>query len=401
MTNDASSDYGPAVYTRDRLTFLAYGMAIAFGFAVAAMGPAMPSIRDELEISRTIGGLHFTALAVGSVVSGFVVERLIRRWGRRQVFWAGGMGLAAGASLIGIGWHPVVTLPGALLAGLSGASMLAVTQATLSDHHAEHRSIAVTEINLSMSLGSVMPALLVGATLAVGLGWRPSFAVPLLIVLLCFLTLRSVRFPVATVVPSTDGRQQLSRAYWFFWAAFIPSVGTEWSIVAWGADYLVDVAGTSKGTASFLMTSFFGAMVVGRYFGSKVARRVPPLWLLIGTTAVALTGFLLFWSSIAVVPVVAGLLLSGLGLSMQFPMLLSVALEAAPGRSDAAAARVNISAGGAVIIAPLTLGAIADQAGIRAAFGIVPALFFVVVLLALLGHRASAPRQPLAPSPMG
>jgi fucose permease len=74
---------------------------------------------------------------------------------------------------------------------------------------------------------------------------------------------------------------------------------------------------------------------------------------------------------------------------MQFPMILSLCLESAGTQSDAAAARLNISAGGAVLTAPLTLGALAGQAGIRAAFGLVPALFFVLALLATLGSRAA------------
>jgi MFS family permease len=394
VTNRSSRSYGPDVFTRDRLTFLTYGMATAFGFAVSVMGPAMPSMRDELGMSRTVGGLHFTALAAGSVLSGFIVERIIGAWGRRWVFWTGGVGLAAGAALIGLGWNPGVTLVAALLAGVSGASMLAVAQATLSDHHSAHRSVALTEVNMAMSFGSVIPALLVGATLAMGFGWRPAFVTPLLILLVFGWWLGAEPFPATSTAGASGPRLPLPRPYWFFWAAFIPAVGAEWSLGAWGADYLVDVAGNTKGTAAFLMGAFFGAMVVGRFLGSRVARRVAPLPLLIGTTVLGLSGFLAFWGSVATVPVVIGLLLSGLGISMQFPMILSLALEAAPGRANSAAARLNISSGGAVLVAPLILGAIADQSSIRAAFGIVPALFFILVLLVVLGHRAGLRRRP-------
>jgi MFS family permease len=399
VTSGPVSHDGPGAFTRDRLTFLVYGMATAFGFAVAAMGPAMPSMRDDLGMSRTVGGLHFTALAVGSVVSGFVVERLIRLWKRRLVFWLGGAGVATGSVLVGAGWHPAITLSGALLAGISGASMLTVSQATLSDHHPRHRSVALTEVNTAMSLGSVIPALLIGATLALGLGWRPAFLIPALILVGHSLAWHSEKFADGASVEGTIGRGRLPGAYWIYWLAFIPSVGAEWSLGAWGADYLVEVAGTTRGAASFLMTAFFGAMVTGRYLGSRVARRINPMPLLLGTTGVGLAGFLLFWSSTSVIPVVGGLLVAGLGISMQFPMILSLSMDAAAGRSDVAAARLNISAGGAVLLAPLTLGAIADKSGIRAAFGLVPALFFLVAILAIGGHRRTRPTMPIAPSP--
>ena len=66
---------------------------------------------------------------------------------------------------------------------------------------------------------------------------------------------------------------------------------------------------------------------------------------------------------------------------------VSLAIDRAPGRTDVAAARVFIAAGGAVFVAPLTLGAIADRTDIRSAFTAVPGLFVLVVVLAGLGHR--------------
>ena len=401
MTDNSRRGDGSGAFTRDRLTLLAYGMAVAFGFGVSVMGPAMPSMREDLGISRTVGGLHFTALAAGSVISGFVVDRLIALWGRRTVFWFGGTGIALGTLLVGVGRHPVITLSGALLIGLSGVSMVTVGQATLSDHHPRHRPVVLTEVNTAMSVGGVIPGILIGISLAIGIGWRVPLVVPLLILVLHRLIYRFEVFPPGPVLQRRTTRRDLPGAYWLFWAAFIPSVGAEWSLGAWGAGYLVDVAGTTEGAASLLMTFFFGAMVAGRLLGGRVARTVRPLPLLVGTSMVALGGFLIFWGSQSAVPVVCGMLISGLGISMQFPMLLSLAIGTAPDRANAAAARVSIASGSSVLVAPLLLGTIADQAGIRAAFGIVPALFLLVVLLAVLGRRvdvAGAGRS-AAPSP--
>jgi fucose permease len=268
--------------------------------------------------------------------------------------------------------------------------MLVVSQAALSDRHPAHRPIAFTEINTAMSVGSVIPALLIGVLVGIGVGWRPAWLAPVAATAALAILFRRESFPLAPSLEQTSKRPSLPGSYWLFLAAFIPSVGAEWCVGAWGADYLVDVAGTSEGSASFLMTSFFGAMVVGRFVGGRVARTVSPLPLLLATTGVGLLGVLLFWSSTVVLPVVTGLLVAGLGISMQVPMLLSLAIGTAPDRPDIAAARVSIAAGGSVIVAPLTLGAVADQAGIRSAFGLVPALLAFVALCAALGWRASS-----------
>ncbi len=374
-------------FTRDRLTLLAYGMVTILGFGVASLGPAMPSLRVDLGISRTVGGLHFTALALGATLAGLVIERVTGSWGRRRVFWWGGAGLAGGSLLIGGGWHPTVTLPGALLMGVCTAAMGAVVQATLADRHQAHRTVALTEANTAMSMGSVIPAAFIGASVAVGAGWRPAFLVPLLAWSALLAVRRTEAFPPANP-PETPGRRRpLPRAYWLYWAALIPSVAAEWSVGAWGAGYLVDVAGSSEGTASLLMTAFFGAILLGRLLGARAARKIEPFPLLVAAAATAMAGILLFWGSDTVVPVVGGLLLTGLGISMQFPVLLSLAMGTAPDRSDTTAARVNIAAGGSVVVAPLTLGVIADQSSIRTAFGIVPGLFVLVVALAALGRR--------------
>ena len=78
MTQRPRGDDFATPFARDRLTLLAYAMAIASGFAVAALGPAMPSLRDDLGISRAIGGLHFTAIALGAVLAGFSVQSVTR-----------------------------------------------------------------------------------------------------------------------------------------------------------------------------------------------------------------------------------------------------------------------------------------------------------------------------------
>ena len=262
----------PRDFSRDRLTLLTYGMIVAFGFAVAAMGPAMPLFRQDLEISRTVGGLHFTAMASGSVLTGLVIGRAVGARGRRRVFWLGGAGVATGCVLLAAGWHPAITLSGCFVIGAFGSAVLIVSQAALSDRHQSHRPVALTEANTAMSIGTVAPALLIGALTAIGAGWRPALVVPVAIWLALVLVMRSEVFPSPVTADEPGHRWALPGSYWLFWAAFIPAVGAEWSVGAWGADYLVDVAGTTEGAASLLMSAFFGAMVLGRLVGGRVAR---------------------------------------------------------------------------------------------------------------------------------
>jgi hypothetical protein len=65
---------------------------------------------------------------------------------------------------------------------------------------------------------------------------------------------------------------------------------------------------------------------------------------------------------------------------------VSAALAAAPGNADAAAARLAVGGGGAVLIAPFALGALADRVGIGTAFVVVPILLAAVALALVAGR---------------
>jgi MFS family permease len=288
---------------------------------------------------------------------------------------------------MGLGPNPAVTISGACLVGSAGSALLATGQSTLSDRHGRFRTVALTESNAATSIGSVLPGLVIGGLVGVGLGWRPAFVVPA--VLVAAGVLWRGRHPFGATAAPSPGRaaDRLPRKYWTYWAALIPAVGAEWSVVAWAAGYLVDVTGTTEGAASTLMTLFFVAMVAGRLLGSRLSRRLDPLTILVASALIALAGFLVFWRVDGVALTVGGLFVTGLGISTLFPMLLALAIDVDPDQADRATARVPIGAGSAVIVAPLALGWLADRFGIRTAFGVVPALLAAVVTIAWSARR--------------
>src|SRR5690606_29686721 len=129
-------------------------------------------LRTELGFSYTVGGLHVAAFALGSVAASVVTPALEARLGRRRLLWLASGVMAAGAVELVLGRSPVVTIAGILVMGAGGGLVLVTVQATLADHHPEHRTVALAEANVAASIAYVV---LVGALFlvaAAGASWR-------------------------------------------------------------------------------------------------------------------------------------------------------------------------------------------------------------------------------------
>jgi RimJ/RimL family protein N-acetyltransferase len=133
-------------------------------------------------------------------------------------------------------------------------------------------------------------------------------------------------------------------------------------------------------------------MTVGRVAGGRLARRLESLRLLAGALALAAAAFACFWL-LPPPAALAALAFTGLGISVLYPVTLSLAIAVSGGRTDAASARAAFASGLAIAVAPFALGALADAAGLRAAYAIVPALIgagAIALALRTVG-RAAAP----------
>lgn len=377
-------------FVRDPITWTAYGLVGYFAFTETVLGPIMPFLREEQGLGYAAASLHFSAFALGGVLVGLRGDRVLVRWGRREALWGGGAGMAAGALLLVLSPGAWATVPAALAMGVCGALLLIASEALLSDRHGQWSAVALSESNVAASACAISAPLLVGAFTALGLGWRPALVAPVAaLALLAALSFFLSPGPLERdVVAGADaGTRALPHRYWAFWALVSLGVASEWCVGYWGADFLAGDASLTRPEAATALTLFFVAMLGGRLLGSRLTRAFPPATLLAATLCVALAGFPLFWLSEETVPALVGLFLTGFGIGSVYPLGVSVALAAAPGNADAAAARLAVGAGGAVLMAPFALGTLADRVGIGSAFGVVAPMLLAAVALALVAGQ--------------
>jgi fucose permease len=385
---------GPAAqFRRDRLTWVAYLMLAWFAYLQAAPGLVIVHLRDQLRLSYSTGGLHVAAFAAGSMVAGLVSPRLERALGRRGLFWSAPAVMGAGAVGLTAGRVVGVTVGSVFVMGLGGGLLLVAVQAVLADHHGERRAVALTEANVAASIAYVVLIGVLSLTATLGLGWRIALLAWLVIPLLAWWGNRRL----AIVAPPVSGVAQgrLPGVFWIGGAMLFCATSAEWCITAWGASFVATAAGVSSDTAVALMGGYFGGVVVGRLVGSGLTRRHDPARLLAVALAVTAVGFAVLWPSTGPVQALLGLSLLGLGLGNLFPLGLSVTVALAPGRAVAASGRAVGFTSLAVLLAPLTVGSLADATSLTAALGVVPVVLALAGVGLVLVRRLSRPPGPV------
>lgn len=382
-------------FVRDRFTWLAYLMLAFYAYLQASLGPLMPFLGAELDLSYTQRALHLSAFALGMILAGLTGDRLARRFSRRAVFWGGGAGMAISAVLLTVVRTPTLTVATSFFMGFLGTYLLVMIQATLSDHHDERRAIAFTESNIAASISTTLVPVFISQAESVGIGWRAALLFGAAAWLGMTLVFSGERVPPSesTAMSPESKPGKLPRTYWLYWTVIALGVAVEWSMIFWGADFLENVVGLSKVDAAGSMAIFFAAMLIGRISGSRLARMFPTSRLLIAAILTMVVGFPILWLAQMPVLNLTGLFLVGLGVANLFPLTLSAATSVAAAQSNKASARVSFAAGTAILIAPQVLGSTADQIGIQNAFAIAGGLIVAVLILTVMANRATTTPQ--------
>jgi MFS family permease len=168
------------------------------------------------------------------------------------------------------------------------------------------------------------------------------------------------------------------------WLDVLLAVSVEFCLVFWAVSWMTDERHVGPGLAPVLAALFLVGMAMVRAAAGPITSRWPrpPVLVAAGST-VALGGFLLLWAGPGAAVASVGLLVAGLGTALLYPTTVSRVIAAWPHAPDRAAAWAALASGLAIGGVPALLARLADTAGLRTAFLIVPAL-----LLALGGRAA-------------
>ena len=146
----------------------------------------------------------------------------------------------------------------------------------------------------------------------------------------------------------------------------------ELTTLLWSADFLRDRGTASPAQAAALVSSVTIFLLLGRLVGSRLSKRYAIDSLLRLGILVALIGFGVAWIQPHVITMSLGLFISGIGLSLNWPLGIARATIACRNRSTQATSLVSLFGCIAIAIVPFTLGSTADAVVVHLTFLIVP-----------------------------
>jgi MFS family permease len=415
---------------RGRATYTLYLVTVTWGFALYSMSSAIPQLAVGLGVSKAVAGLHGTMLSLGSVATGLVLAPITARLGRRRAIVAALIVAALGCLTLATGPDAWVTLVAAavLAAAFTLATALANTALVVQQGPAAAGALAEA-CSFGSGAGCFAP-LVVGASAALGWGWRPALAVaiPMALIVSVFL----LRLPVAPELDSVappgrarpdrrDGQPRpdrrdgqhppdrrpgqppgvvRSRTSFAAFAA-LTALGTmaEMGIVFWAAQLLIDQVGASPAAAAGALTAFTAGLTAGRWLTSTIVTRLAPLSLLVAGLVTLLAGWIAVWTTTSLPVAVMALVLMGLGAGPCYPFALTLTLTHSPLSLEVSQAVLSVAGGLSGGLAPFALGWLGDRFGVHSAYTAIPwivaaeALAAAVGWLALRRGRLRRPRE--------
>jgi hypothetical protein len=343
--------------------------------------------RTDLGIGYGIAGAMFVAYGCGGLFGVMAVARSDGK-SRKTVTWTGAMVLAGSLAIIGAAQSAPWLLVGAFL-DATGATMLvhggeiSIANALAAAGVGHQLERVLARSNVFAVVGDAVGPLVVAATRAAGLGWRPLFFAVAILVALYGIVLSRLPFP-EPVVASADVGQQLVPIHRqaTVWLVALAAAAT----MPLDEAYLATVLAFAEVREGF---SSSGAALLGATF---VAGGLVSLTALTGAIARTSMATLLTVSALGMSAVMAvaavgpgwvlvpvGLVHSGL-LMATWLALQTTVLRANPGREGATKVIVEVleTASFGVVVA---IGVLADRAGLRwamAAFAVLPLLLVPV-----------------------
>jgi MFS family permease len=365
--------------------YLSFASNFIWVMVIGLLGPSVPAIIMDLDISYTKAGLIFTLLSLGSLIGtplgGYASDYLNRKILYCSIVFV----LSVGLILVGLSPTYAVILLFIFFLSLAGSPAGTVGQSIMLSMFPHRRERLLALQTFFAALGSFTAPLLVALSYSFGLSWRWPFIETAGMVMILFAAILVVPIPKAsmeseninTLSSILRNKKIIVSAVLIFF-----SMGPDIGFSYWLAEYFKSELSVSMKYASAGVSIFLLGMIAGRLITSRALRHIKSRQIMLIGLALALVSLSAFLIVPSVPVKVLSILLYGLGIAPVFPLLMAKGTAVFPDQPGTVSGFLFgcVSLGGMVF--PLVIGAVGSVIGIRYSYiliGLIILLLFITI----------------------
>ncbi len=347
-----------------------------FGIVLALLGSLLPLLAEQLHFDLAQAGNLFFCMNAAMLVSMLALGVLMDRFGKKIVL-VGGSALVAMAMWMvrGAREYPDLLLV-LILLGAGGGALNGAANTLVADLHSDPRKkgAALNLLGVYFGFGALFLPFVIGAVLQT-FGLKSILALAVALSLLPGLLFLLQAFPPPKThqgIPFGEAGK-LARHPLVLLLGFLLffESGNEFIMGGYTSTYLKEVLGSSISAASYILTAYWAAMMMGRVVSSRLLLRVSSSTVvLVSALGAAFGGVLLFLAPSPVFAIVAVSLI-GLSFASIFPTTLGVAgsqFEAYSGTVFGILFGIALTGGMSL---PWVVGHLAQSRGLRLGMAVV------------------------------
>ncbi len=371
------------------LAYLGYiGLAVRGG----VLGIAWPSIRADFDVSLDALGALLGPGSVSYLIGSFVSGRALARWDLGLLLAAGfgGLALNLAGTAVATSWWMLLVLgvPGGLGAGLIDAGM----NIYMTNRQGPRE---MNWLHACWGVGATLSPFLMTAALVTGLGWRWGYAISGLLMLALaggYLATRRAWPSRAEIGRRAQSDTELEfgshgatmwqtlrlPVVWLSMLLFAAYTGVELGVGQWAFQLLVSARGLGTVEAGAAVSTYWGALTLGRFFFGGVVAMIGVQRLLQACLLGVLIGLGMLWIAGAPWLAFAAMALLGVVQAPVYPALVTLTPSQFGSTHTANAVGFQVAAGvvgGAGL--PALMGVLAQGFGLEI---IVPTLLAAAAL---------------------
>jgi MFS transporter, FHS family, glucose/mannose:H+ symporter len=266
-------------YWTDPLTWSCNLGIFVFGIVLAVLGAILPSLFLSIRLNPAQAGSLFLFLNLGALMVTLAGGPSFDRFGYRRILIFCSLLATVGAVTLGFASHYEGLCLGSFVLGLGGGGLNLGTNALVSELYPSREGVALNRLGVFFGLGTLFIPLCIGLLLN-AFGLRTILFLAGAVALLPGIMYFVLPFPPAKHTGGFPLREAVSllRSPFVLLLGILLffQSGNEMTTGGWLTTFLVERRSLSPSTASFFLSAFWGALVIGRFTAGWALGRVAP-----------------------------------------------------------------------------------------------------------------------------